>query len=91
MSLTLFAAAAVAAELGWEAPFSMVLDSEELGNLDRLLQQRMDKTNQINSPHTAASRSTCRLGLFKFFSSGRLNAVRYRESTAAVLTKLGDC
>lgn len=85
----MFAAAAVAAELGWEVPFSMVLDSEELGNLDRLLQQRMDKTNQINSPDTAASCSTCRL--FKFFSSGRLNAARYRESTATVLTEFGDC
>lgn len=67
MSLTLFAAAAVAAELDWEAPFSMVLDSEELGNLDRLLQQRMDKTNQINSPHTAASHSTCRLDCLNSF------------------------
>lgn len=67
MSLTLFAAAAIAAELGWEVPFSMVLDSEELGNLDRLLQQRMDKTNQINSPDTAASRSTCRLDCLNYF------------------------
>lgn len=67
MSLTLFAAAAVAAELGWEVPFSMVLDSEELGNLERLLQQRMDKTNQINSPDTAASRSTCRLDCLNSF------------------------